>query len=521
MGQVVRENEQRFHQRDHEHRDHHEWNPATEFSLRAGRVQQRGEGRDRRENRKDDGGADAARAADGGREPPVSPRSLREDALSNDDRVVHDDAQRKNERHQREHVDRDAQEPHHEERAHERDRQTHGHPHGESNLQEERQRREDEREPDQGVLRHEAETAADFLRIILPQFHRDAFGQGRHHFDVEIPLDGFGDVQHLLVGGPVHVDPDRRLPVVADAQIGVGEAVPHRRDLAEPHRRAVQTAEEDDLLEIHLLVVLPQRANEDVLATGGYPAGGQFERTLPHRERDVVQSQTEGAQAPQGHLDRDLVRTGTADLGQRHLGKGGESFLDAVGQFLERALRHIAVHEKTNDALPTRDLAYLGPFRSGREGRNAVDLGLHFVEGAVDVRPRSELRNHGREPLGRGGFHSAQAVHRPDLLLDPADDGFLDLLGSRAGIGDKDLDAVQGKIGQDFLDQVPGRGQAREDEKQHDHVCGDAVLRHEADGAPDTASVEVTVVTHTALFRDVSHLPSADARRPDGRHSQA
>ena len=246
---------------------------------------------------------------------------------------------------------------------------------------------------------------------------------------------------------------------------------------------------------------------------------GRVRVTAPTRPSfllEVVQSQTEGAKPAQGHLDRDFVRTGAADLGQRHLGQGGESLLDAVCQFLQRALRRLAVHEETNDALPTRDLPYLGPFRGGREGRNPIDLGLHFVEGAVDVRSRSELRNHRREPLGGGGLHAAQAVHRPDLLLDPADDGLLDLLGSRAGIGDEDLDAVQGKIGEDFLNQVPGRSQPGEDEKQHDHVRGDAVLRHEADGAPDAASVKVTVVTHTALFRDVSHLPSSDARRPNG-----
>ena len=47
--------------------------------------------------------------------PGNSALSLRKDAFTDDDRVVHDDPQREHERHQREHVDRDAQEVHEQE----------------------------------------------------------------------------------------------------------------------------------------------------------------------------------------------------------------------------------------------------------------------------------------------------------------------------------------------------------------------------------------------------------------------
>ena len=135
-----------------------------------------------------------------------------------------------------------------------------------------------------------------------------------------------------------------------------------------------------------------------------------------------------------------------AGLGQGHLRKRREPLFDAVRQFLQRTFRDVAVHEEAEDALPTRDLPHLGAFRGGREGRNPVDLRLDFVEGSADVRPRLELRGHRRKSLGSGGFDPPQAFDRPDLFLDPADDGLLHLPGRRAGIGDDDLDLTSSEI---------------------------------------------------------------------------
>ena len=66
--------------------------------------------------------------------------------------AVHDDPDRENEREQRHHVDRHAEDPHHAQRADERDPDSHGRPEGELDVEEEGQRQEDQREPKERVL---------------------------------------------------------------------------------------------------------------------------------------------------------------------------------------------------------------------------------------------------------------------------------------------------------------------------------------------------------------------------------
>ena len=70
----------------------------------------------------------------------------------------------------------------------------------------------------------------------------------------------------VLVGGPVDTSTYAAgCPSIAADQVDVAETVAHRRDLAQAHQGAVGAAEDDDLLEVLLRVVLTGRADPHLL----------------------------------------------------------------------------------------------------------------------------------------------------------------------------------------------------------------------------------------------------------------
>ena len=478
---MIRQHQQRFDERNQEHRDHHHRNGARELPLRAGRGQQCGKRRRRGEHREEHRRADPPGPVNG-RSGPLAPAlPFGKDAFAHDDRVIHDDSQRQHQRHQREHVHRDAQQLHEQEGPDERHGEPHRHPQSQPQLQEQRQRDQHERQPQQRVLDHQAKASRDLDRVVLPDVDIDPRRQRRLDFGRQIVAHGRRDLEHLLVGTAVDVDADRRLPVVAHAQIGVGEPVPHGRDVAQPQRRAVRARQEDDVLEVRLVVVPPERAHEDFFGVGGHRARGQFHRALPHRRGDIVQREPQRPQPPQRHLDRYLVGAGAADFGQRHCGQRRDPLFDVVGQLLEGTLRDIAMDQQADHVLAAGDLAHLRPLRFRGERDDPIDLGLDLVQRPADVGARLEPRDDRSEALGRRRFRPVQPLDPPDLLLDAPHDRLLDLRGRRAGVQDKHLHLVQRKLRKHLLHQVPGREQTREDQKEHEHVGGDTVSHHERD----------------------------------------
>ena len=208
---------------------------------------------------------------------PWGPGAESKDALTYHDRIVHDDSQRQDERHQREHVDGHAQEPHHQEGSHKRDTHSRSHPHGQPNLQKQRQHQENEDHSDQCTLDHQTKTSPDFLGIILPYLDRDAFRKGRLDFGGEIVLDDLGDLKNLFLRGAVHIHANSPLPVVTHNEIGICEAVPYGRDVTQANRCSVGPRQDDDVFEVCLVVVLPQGPDENFLLVRGNFASRQLE----------------------------------------------------------------------------------------------------------------------------------------------------------------------------------------------------------------------------------------------------
>ena len=130
----------------------------------------------------------------------------------------------------------------------------------------------------------------------------------------------------------------------------------------------------------------------------------------------------------------------------------------------------------------------------------------------------------------RGGrFYPLHAIDRPDLFLDLADDGLLDLLRGGAGVGNHHLNEIQRRVGEHFLNEVARGEQTGEQEERHEEVRRNGIARHEPDRsssvcqvapgihgprAPGSAFVRV-VVAH--FMGNRCTVPCEGARWPGGQ----
>ena len=295
--------------------------------------------------------------------------------------------------------------------------------------------------------------------------------------------NGAHHAHHLLAVGPRDLDEDGRQPLVPDDQIRVPESVAHLGDIAQTDDRAVTAAEEDDLLEVLLIVALPQRAHAHLRLLRVDASGGEVQGTAANRSGDIGQREPEGAKPLKRHFDRDLVVSHTARLDLRDGGKRGEIVLDAVGDLLQRTLGRVAVHDQAHHALGVGQLPYLGPLGFARERLDSADRRFDIGQGVVDVRARMHLHPDRAHSRGRHGPDGLHVVQPADLVLDLDDDALLHLLGRGARIGDRDLHLVEGQSGPCFQLESRQRHQARGEDPEHQQVGGDAVARHVGDRA--------------------------------------
>ena len=129
-------------------------------------------------------------------------------------------------------------------------------PEDEPQLEEQRQHDEDEREPGGAVAQQQCQAVVEHLGFVEPDRHRDALGQPRPRaFDVV--LDRGRDVQRTLIAGAEDRHEHRRLLVEASLLVGLGEAVDHRRHVAEPQPAAVRAGPQHEVLELVASVGLP------------------------------------------------------------------------------------------------------------------------------------------------------------------------------------------------------------------------------------------------------------------------
>ena len=435
------------------------------------------------EDREDDRARNAAGPADGRVNTAPALLALCMDVLAHHHGVIDDDANGENEREERHHVDRHGQPVHHGEGADERHRDSDRHPEREPEIQEEGEGEEDERQADEAVLHQQPETALEDLGGVVPHFESHPGGQRRDDLVLQVLLDRRNDVEHLLVRGPEDLHIDRGPALEASDQVHIAEAVAHLGDVPQAHHGAVHPAEDDDVLEVLLGVVLPGGADAHLLVPGVDASRGKVEGSAPHGGGNVPEGQTQRPQLMKGDLDGDLVVANARRLDVGDDRKLRELVFGAVRQLLERALAHVAEQHQADDALAIGQFADLGALRAGGEGLDPVDLGLDVVQCARDIRAQLEFHRHRPSPLGRRRADLLDVVHPLDLFLDLAQDRLFDLVGRGAGIGDRDDDLVERNLREDLLDEAAQGDEAGRQNEEHEEVGGDPVAGHVGDGA--------------------------------------
>ena len=319
------------------------------------------------------------------------------------------------------------------------------------------------------------------MRFVVQDVHFHALGK-RWGDDIrDMRMHGVCHVHHVLTLHPGNLHERGRLALMADDQVDILEIVPHLGDVAQTHGRAVTAAEYDNVLEILLHVALPESANPHLGVRSIDSAGGQIEGAAANRGRDVVEGETQGAQAVQRNLDGDLVISHAAGFGQGYRWERGEFILDLVCEFLQRTFRNVAVKDQADDALPAGHFGDLGPLRTGRKRLDAVDRRFDLVHRQGNVGTRFDFDSDRSDPRGRHGLDRQHIVQRAHLFLDLGDDRLLNLFRRGAGIGDGDLDVVEGNGGPGFSLQTGQRHQAGCEYGEHEQVGGDAIARHIGD----------------------------------------
>ena len=149
-----RQNQQRFQQREGQRRRHHDGQRPHEIAHDAFHHQQRHERHHRRDDRDYNRPDDFLCPAHGrqARRQPFFHMAVA--VLAHDDGIVHDHAQHDDQAEQTHHVDGDAGQGHHDERAQERNRQAHRDPKTEAQGEKKRQREEDQNETGAAVANH-------------------------------------------------------------------------------------------------------------------------------------------------------------------------------------------------------------------------------------------------------------------------------------------------------------------------------------------------------------------------------
>ena len=239
--------------------------------------------------------------------------------LGHHDGVVDDNPDGEDEGEEADRIDRHVECHHDGEGAYTRNDETHGNPQGKPDLEKQAECDQHQQQPQDPVLQKEIGALLVGLGFIVPHGDAHAVRQSRDHLVRQVLANRPGHIHHLLATGLVDLDEYGGPVLMADDQVCLLEPVADLGGVAEAHERAVAAAEQDDLLEVLLVVVLPEGPYSNLRFPGIYAARRQVERTAADRAGNVGQRESQGPQPVKRHLDGNLVIPDPADL---DLGKG-------------------------------------------------------------------------------------------------------------------------------------------------------------------------------------------------------
>ena len=444
MGHVVGQDQETFDQRSRQHQDHRQRDVRHQRPELSADQHQPGKGDDRGQGRCDHRRAHRARRPFGGDQ-----RRLAQLAgaivgmFAHHDGVVHDDAQRQDQREQRDHVDRHADRVHHRHRRQQRRRDARRDPDRGAGVQKQEQQAQDQPQPHQRIVQKQRQPGRDLFRPRPNQFHRNPLRQGRRQ-RVDGRLHVLLHADRVARCAALDGHRDRRVAVDEIGHAPVDARVAHLRHVTDGQLRPVGQRGQDQSRDLFGGARLGPRAHAryarcHVARRRGRGGSGDGRRDLV--QRDVVLHQVGHAQLDQG------FGGGQAGDGQPRHPTG----VQAVGQVVRDAAQLIQAHGARDHHVgdrvapgAARDLGVLGAL--GQVARGG-DGGFDLAGGAGHVPARLELQGDAGAALAGLAFGQGHALdrdqrgfqhadHRPVHIIRPGPvpaDGHLDLLDDRVG----------------------------------------------------------------------------------------
>ena len=190
---------------------------------------------------------------------------MRHDVLRDHDRVVHQEAERQQERDHRDHVDRVANRRKEEEGSQERDREPEGDPEREPELEEERQGNEHQEQALPAVGDQHVESALDVRGHVSRQDQARRLA-ALSLLSLDEGLDGREHAQGVLGLGLGDLEQSSPLAVEEGLLLGDLEGVADRGDIPQAQLSAARAGDHHELAELVQRATLILKANQDVLA---------------------------------------------------------------------------------------------------------------------------------------------------------------------------------------------------------------------------------------------------------------
>ena len=288
--QMRRQDQQAFEQRHRQNGDHDNRHDRDDLTQRAAGEGERGERHYRRHHPQRDRSRDLLEAAQGGLELASAFDLGLVDVLAHDHGIVDDDPQHDDQRKQRNHVDRRAEQAGNGKPAQKRYRDCQAGPEGQFQVEEQHERQKHEPETENRVPKHQIDAVAQHIGVVVADLKPNTWRQP----DVikKVAHDALR-IDGALFRGTEDRNENRRLAVVNIDQVAVREPVPNGADIRQSDQRSLIRHNHGDVAKAFGVRALGGRPEQDFAICGSQRSARQIERGRRDTLRDRFKCQIE------------------------------------------------------------------------------------------------------------------------------------------------------------------------------------------------------------------------------------
>ena len=472
--QVGRQHQKTLDQRCDQHARHDDRQRQHDVAHRTADQHQRNECRKRRQRRRQHRDKHAFCAFDGGIDRRMSRFIQRHCVLADDDRIVDDDADRHDERNQRDDADAVTEDAiQHRKPEQKTRRHTDRYPQRDASIQKHQHRDNDEQQPGPRIVRNHLQLRAEQFPDVVVDRQLHAGGQIRARLFEPMLRDTVG-LQRIRLGCAHQRHLDRHVAAAGDDRLTVARSAHDVGDVADAQQRVIVF--DHELLKTVRIALLVETAQLPRTLTSADRAGRHVRADTPDLVREIVERHVQLFEALAADEHRDFLV--------------GQSFVfDALDSARAQVLLHPA-HDRdqfVDIARPRDEHGEHGLeideapdrrwFDAGRQIAQILDALLHLIERRDQIGVVVELGDDAGVFVRGVRRHFLQIVERPQLLFDRRGDEFCDVFGRGAAPLHLDEDHRHVHRWIELRRDLMNRPETGEDHHHHREIGGDAVLR--------------------------------------------